>query len=360
MDENAIGLGRRTHLSNEEKVKKLVGLIVIVILVIGGIVAWNKYDLIYGSSLNSRSGDLILNIPTGTTFEELLILLQNDGLIDDLESFEWVCELKDFSAVKAGRYRLRPGMSNNGLVNKLRIGDQEAVKVQFSSARTLEQLAGRMSTSLEIDSVDLIAHFYDPGVPAKYGFNKETFRTMFLPNTYEVWWNVSAEDLVARMAKEYKAFWSDERLNKARALNLSQSEVTILASIVKAETSKKDEAPKIAGVYCNRLRINMALQADPTLIYALGDFTIKRVLDRHKQVKSPYNTYKYPGLPPGPINIPQAVYIDAVLNREKHNFLYFCAKPELDGYHNFAKTYRQHLIHAKAYQRELNQRRVYR
>lgn len=340
--------------------RKLVGLIVVVAILVGGYVAWNKYDQIYGSSLNSRSEALFLNIPTGSSFEELLTLLQDNGVVQDLESFVWVCELKEFSVAKPGRYRLNPGMSNNDLVNKLRIGDQEPVKVQFGSARTLEQMAGRISTSLELDSVDLIAHFNDPDVPAKYGFNKETFRTMFLPNTYEVWWNVNAEDMVARLAKEYKAFWNEGRMNKARALNLSQSEVTILASIVKAETSMKDEAPKIAGVYCNRLRINMALQADPTLIYALGDFTIKRVLDRHKEISSPYNTYKYPGLPPGPINIPQAVYIDAVLDREKHDFLYFCANPDFSGYHNFAKTYRQHLVYARAYQRELNKRKIYR
>lgn len=340
--------------------KKLLGLIVVVGLGIAGLIAWNKYQQIYGSNLNSRGGEVNIYVATGSSFDELLITLQDSGLIEDLESFVWVCELKDFNTAKSGRYSLMRGMPNNDLVNKLRIGDQDPVKVQFNSARTLEQLAGRMAHHIEIDSTDLIAHFNDPAVPSKYGFNKETFRTMFLPNTYEVWWNVSADDLVARMATEYKAFWTENRMNKARALNLSQSEVTILASIVKAETSMADEAPKIAGVYCNRLRINMALQADPTLIYALGDFTIKRVLDRHKAINSPYNTYKYPGLPPGPINIPQTVYIDAVLDREKHDFLYFCAKPDFSGYHNFAKSYRQHLVYAKQYQHELNKRKIYR
>lgn len=333
---------------------------VLLALVVGGLIAWNKYQQVYGVNVFSRGGESYLLIPTGSSFDDLILLLEEQNVIDDLDSFVSVCEMKDFSKVKPGRYLISNGMSNNELINKIRIGDQEAVHVQFSSARTLEQLAGRISQSLELDSLTLSNHFNDPAVASKYGFNKETFRTMFLPNTYEVWWNVSAEDLVARLAQEYKAFWTDNRIEKARALNLSQSEVTILASIVKAETSMPDEAPKIAGVYCNRLRINMALQADPTLIYAMGDFTIQRVLDRHKQINSPYNTYKYPGLPPGPINIPQTTYIDAVLNREKHDFLYFCAKPDFSGYHNFAKSYRQHLIYAKEYQRELNKRKIYR
>jgi UPF0755 protein len=197
-------------------------------------------------------------------------------------------------------------------------------------------------------------------MPEKYGFNKETFRCMFIPDTYEVYWNISGEDLIARMNREYNTFWNSGRKAKAEEIGLSQIETGILASIVQAEISHYDEAPVVAGLYLNRLRKNMFLQADPTLIYAVGDFTIRRVLNIHKQIDSPYNTYKYLGLPPGPINFPSVTSIDAVLNYQQHNYIYMCAREDFSGYHNFATNLQQHNINARRYQQALNREKLFR
>ncbi|MGB0424486.1 MAG: endolytic transglycosylase MltG, partial [Flavobacteriales bacterium] len=234
------------------------------------------------------------------------------------------------------------------------------VRVVIRGQRLPADMAGTISKQLEADSAELKALLTSEEQASKYGFNSESFRTMILPNTYEFNWNSSAEDVIARMAREYKAFWNSERIAKAQNLGLSQSEVGTLASIVKAETAKSDEAPKVAGLYLNRLEIGMALQADPTLIYAIGDFSIKRVLDKHKLVDSKYNTYKHPGLPPGPINYPETNYIDAVLNSIDHKFIYMCAKPDFSGYHDFSKTYNQHLNYARKYHQALRKNGIYR
>ena len=195
----------------------------------------------------------------------------------------------------------------------------------------------------------------------KHNFDQENRLSLFIPNKYEFYWNTSAESFVKRMAEEYKRFWNDERISKARTLGLSQSEVSILASIVQAEQlSHRSERPKIAGLYLNRLRIGMPLQSDPTIIFALKDFSIKRVLNKDKSINSPYNTYKFKGLPPGPINLPDIFSIDAVLSPEKHNFLYMCAKADFSGFHHFSTNLRQHNIYAAEYRKELNKRNVLR
>ncbi|HAZ24348.1 MAG TPA: endolytic transglycosylase MltG, partial [Algoriphagus sp.] len=193
----------------------------------------------------------------------------------------------------------------------------------------------------------------------KFDFNEETIMSMFIPNTYEVWWNTSPEALFDRMYKEYNDFWTDERKKKAAELGLNPKEVSTLASIVQAESQKKDERAKIAGVYLNRLKLNMPLQADPTLVFALGDFSLKRILNIHKETESPYNTYKYAGLPPGPINLPDINSLDAVLNYEDHDYLYFCAKEDFSGYHAFAKTLSEHNANARRYQAALNAAKIF-
>ncbi|MFM1930708.1 MAG: hypothetical protein RL226_11, partial [Bacteroidota bacterium] len=246
--------------------------------------------------------------------------------------------------------------SANELVNKLRSGDQDPVRVVIQSVRTPEELAGMVGRQLEADSTMLIRAFQDQKLADSLGFNEHTFRTMFIPNTYEFWWNTDAQQFVRRMAEEYRKVWNDDRKEKAAQLGLSASEVVTLASIVHAETAKRDEAPKVAGLYLNRIRIGMALQADPTLIWAAGDFSIKRVLNVHKTIDSPYNTYMYPGLPPGPIRYPELNYIDAVLNADTHAYLYMCAKADFSGYHHFSSSYEQHLQYAREYQRAISNR----
>jgi UPF0755 protein len=337
------------------------GLILAVVVIVGLLIARSVYQKIFGVAYSSDAPVIELFVPTGSNFDDLVVILRESGVLADSEDFEWVADKKSFhDAVKPGRYLIENGISTNDLVNKLRAGDQDPVKMVVSEVRTVDALAGKMSAAVEIDSLTMLTYLNSEDVYLKYGFNKASFPSLFIPNSYEVWWTSSPEELTERMAAEYRKFWTDDRKAKAAGFGLSQSEVATLASIVKAETNNMDEAPTVAGVYLNRIRIGMPLQADPTLVFALGDFTIQRVLDKHKEINSPYNTYKNLGLPPGPINIPNAGYIDAVLNAPRHKYLYFCASPQMDGTHIFSKSYTEHLNNANKYQRALNQRGIYR
>lgn len=348
----------------KRKKKKRIQLGLLLFLMAFGValfLVYRYYQKIYQPVVQLGQAKGYYYIQSDWGFDALVQDLYQKKIIQDTVSFIWVAEQKSFTQPKAGRYQLKEGMSNNQLVNLFRSGEQLPVKLSFNSLRTMEELASRVSKQIEADSTALMQLFSNPEVARKYGFSSQTFMCMFLPNTYEFYWDTKATDFIARMAKEYKRFWNQERRSKAEALNLSQSEVSILASIVQAEQmAHVDERPKVAGLYINRIRKGMRLQSDPTLIYALGDFTIKRVLNQHKAINSPYNTYKYAGLPPGPIYLPDRSSIDAVLNYEKHDYLYMCAKADFSSYHNFSKTLRQHNIYASQYQRELNRRRIMR
>lgn len=308
------------------------------------------------------SNDGYLYIKSNTSFESLCNQLERSGLVKNINTFKWVAEKKNYTnRVLAGKYKIKNGMNNNDLVNLLRSGKQEPIKVRFQNIRTLEELAGKVSKEIEADSADIIHLVKNSDFINKYGFNQLEVISMFIPNTYEFYWNTSAEEFFKRMAKEYKAFWNDSRKSKAKKLNLSQTEVTTLASIVQAEqTIRPDERPKVAGLYINRLRKKMRLESDPTVIYAKGDFSIKRVLNEDRKVESAYNTYKNYGLPPGPINIPDISSIDAVLNFENHDYIFMCAKEDFSGYHNFSRTNAEHNIFARRYRNELNKRKIYR
>jgi UPF0755 protein len=262
--------------------------------------------------------------------------------------------------VNPGRYEILPGMSNNQIVDMLRSGKQKPLNVTFNNIRTTSQLAGVIARQLEADSLSLIGLLKNHGFVGKYGFNAETIHCMFIPNTYQFFWNTTAEGFFERMNREYKVFWNESRTRSAQKQKLSPAEVSILASIVEKETNKSDEKPRIAGVYLNRLRDNWLLQADPTLVYASGDFGLRRVLNIHKEIESPYNTYKKAGLPPGPICIPSINSIDAVLNAENHDYYFFVARPDDSGYHNFSKSLRQHNEFVHQYRRKQNDRSKYR
>ncbi len=249
-------------------------------------------------------------------------------------------------------------MSNSDIVNMLRLGKQDPVKLEFNSIRTVAQLAGAIGQQLEVDSIAFLALFNDRAYLESKGFTTENAISVFIPNTYSVNWNINAKSLFERMCKEYDKFWNSSRKSLAKSIDLSPTEVSTLASIVEQETAKNDEKPVVAGVYLNRLRKDMLLEADPTLIFAAGDFSIHRVLNVHKEINSPYNTYMYKGLPPGPICVPSPASIDAVLHYKKHNYLYFCAKETLDGYHNFAENYKEHLSNAKRYQAALDRMKI--
>lgn len=324
-------------------------------------VAWRYYGRVFGHGPRFAEGARIVLVPTGADQEQLMDSLRAHGLLGDERLFRAVAERKRLPArIRPGRYRIPSGMSLNALVNKLRAGEQDPVRVTFTNIRTLAQLAGQVSRYIEPDSAAMIQALREPAMLERLGLRSETAISLFIPDTYEFWWTTTPAQFIARMAREHARFWGRERKAKAEALGLSTEEVATLASIVQAETAKPDEAPTVAGVYLNRLRIGMPLQADPTLKFALGMDSISRVLDADKLVDSPYNTYTHAGLPPGPISMPEPRYIDAVLNAPRHDYLYFCARETLDGYSNFARTYEQHLVNARRYQRALNERGIYR
>ncbi|MFQ5335309.1 MAG: endolytic transglycosylase MltG [Flavobacteriales bacterium] len=334
----------------------------IVILISAAFFARHFYKVIYQPNVViSGKKSAFFYIPTGSDAHDVANLLYEGNYILNRNSFEWLMQKKNyFNHVHPGRYKLKNGMSNNELINMLRSGQQLPLRITLHNFRFKEALAGKVGALLEADSASIIALLTDAAFAGRYGFNTESIMTMFIPDTYEFLWNTSAEEFLQRIAEEYKKFWTEKRLRQARALGLQQSEVSILAGIVQKETAHADEMPVVAGVYLNRLKKGMLLQADPTVVFAVGDFSIRRVLNVHKEVDSPYNTYKYSGLPPGPICMATKTAIDAVLNAGKHHYLYFCAKEDFSGYHNFAKTYAQHRINARKYQAALNKRRIYR
>jgi UPF0755 protein len=302
----------------------------------------------------------LLEIPSNSVYKNVVDELYEERVINDALSFSFVAKILGYQeAVKPGLYQIEPKMNNLQLVRMLRSGQQTPVRVTFNTVRTQEELAEKISVNLEVSKEQVLELLQDSVYIRKFGFEEETVMSLFIPNTYEFWWNTSAEELFERMHKEYQSFWTEARSQKAQDLGLSKEEVSTLASIVQAESQKSDERPRIAGVYLNRLRIGMPLQADPTLVFAAGDFTIKRLTAKQMAIDSPYNTYKYAGLPPGPINLPDINSLDAVLNYEKHSYLYFCAKEDFSGYHSFALSYDEHLSNARRYQRALNAANIY-
>jgi len=340
--------------------KKVIIITFTLITIILASIAYSYYNKIYKENVRIDLKDEFVYIPTGSTFDDVVRILTKEHILNDIASFEWLAEIKKYNQnVKPGRYRIRKGMNNNELINLLRSGKQEPVKLSIRGFRNYQVLAGYVSHKLEADSNSICELFEDEMLAQQYGFNEHNFLCIIIPNTYEFYWNTSATEFIERMAKEYKTFWNDERKNKAQQIGLSQTEVAILASIVQLETNKIDEMPDIAGVYINRLKKGMLLQADPTVIYAVGDYSIRRVKQEHLTYDSPYNTYIYKGLPPGPICIAYPHAIDAVLNYKMHNFLYFCAREDFSGYHVFAKTLEEHLNNARKYQSELNKKKIY-
>jgi len=301
----------------------------------------------------------IVYVPTGANIEQVCDTLRKYGLVAHPKLFYFVSKQKNYK-VKPGRYVFTKPISLNNLINILRLGNQSPVLVRFNSGIVnVEKLAEKLTKNLEITADSLLVLLRDKTFLKELGFDENTILAMFIPNTYELYWNTSAKDLILRMKREYLKFWNGERDRKAKLIGLSRVEVSTLASIVCKETLKNDEKPLIAGVYLNRLKLGMPLQADPTVIFANKAWTAQRVTKKMLQIDSPYNTYKYVGLPPGPICIPDIASIDAVLNYKKHNFLYFCAKEDFSGYHNFASSYSEHLINAKKYQRALNKLKIY-
>ena len=355
-----------TKLPKEKKTKtkgksKLVVWLVLVILLIFALAFgyWVFHTVMSPNVATSDGKETVIYIPTGSTYEDVTTILSEANILINPKSFNWVAKKKGYpDNIRPGSYTIANGINNNRLVNMLRGGLQSPVNVTFNNLRDVDQLAGRISKQIEADSSSIANLLHNEEYIGQLGFNSRTIPALFLPDTYEFYWNTDAEGFVYRMFQEYNKFWTDERRQQAADKGLTPIQVSTLASIVNKETNMSDEMPRVAGVYLNRLKNNWLLQADPTLIFAWNDYSIHRVLDYHKQIESPYNTYKYVGLPPGPICIPSIAAVKAVLNAEDHHYFYFCAKEDFSGYHNFAKTLSEHNRNAAKYQQALNQRGI--
>ncbi|PSL46452.1 UPF0755 protein [Chitinophaga niastensis] len=331
------------------------------ILVIAGCLAAGALVYIsyrvFGPNTKAFGDTKYFYVRTNSTYDNVLDGLEEQGIVRNRNSFNWVAkELSYPSRVKAGRYKIVRGMSNFDIVKLLRSGKQSPVDLVINKLRTKDDFVRKICTSLEADSTVLRSLMQDPVYLRQFGLDTNTVMCTVVPNTYEFYWNTGAEAVFKKLEKAREEFWTPERKEKAKALGLTPNEVTILGSIVEEESNKNDEKPLIASVYLNRYRKNMLLQADPTVKFALQNFGLKRILKAHTQFDSPYNTYQYAGLPPGPICTPSVKTLNAVLNTPETDYLYFCARSDFSGYHAFAATYAEHLVNAKLYQAELNKR----
>lgn len=343
------------------KLKKgtLIGIILFLILVVTAAIILPKLYTKFIKANANVTQKTYLYIPTGASFNQVKDSIAKHNLLIDSNSFYSLATDRAYqNKIKSGKYPFKKGMNNREILNMLIAGNQEAVNISFRNVRLKNNLAAMVSKKLEFDSTALVALLDSTEFLKSYGFNSDNIYTMFIPNSYEMYWNITAQDFFTRMNKEYQKFWDSTRLKKASDLKLTPQEVTILASIVDSEALLDKEMPTIAGLYLNRLNNGIKLEADPTVIFANNDFTIRRVLNKHLSKDSPYNTYKNLGLPPGPITMPSINAIDAVLSPAKHNYIYMCAKEDFSGYHNFSASLAEHLANARKFQNALNQRNI--
>jgi UPF0755 protein len=339
--------------------KRMLSLVVYVGVIVGIMIAYTTWKTVLKPIDVSKEGITVL-LPEGIDYEGVKDTLRAHKLLVNESAFDLLSKRKKYeSNIKPGRYIVTDGMSYNDIMNLLRAGNQTPVELTFNNIRTIPDLAGRLGKQLEIDSTEIVSFLEDESNYKVDGFNKDDIISIFIPDTYEVYWTITVKDLYKRMLAEFNKYWNASRTAKAKEKGLTPVDVSILASIIDDEVNKPDEKPVIAGVYLNRLRLNMPLQACPTIKFALNDFTIRRVLNEHLTVDSPYNTYKHTGLPPGPVRCPTKEGIEAVLNAQKHDYLYFVAKYDFSGYHHFSKTLREHNNYANKYQSELDKRKIF-
>ncbi|WP_101689558.1 endolytic transglycosylase MltG [Dysgonomonas massiliensis] len=303
--------------------------------------------------------EISIQIDSTKDYDKLLADLKEKAKVESVDNFDLVAGLMQYKDnLRTGNYVIKPDMNIVDVIRNLRSGAQTPVRITFNNIRTKDDLCERLAEQLMITADDLKRKLNDENFCESLGFTTQTIVAMFIPNTYEFYWDISLDKFLSRMNKEYVKFWTDDRKSKAAAIGLTPVEVSTLAAIVEEECTYSDEYPIVAGLYLNRLKKGQKLQADPTVKFAVGDFSLKRILYAHLEVDSPYNTYKYEGLPPGPIRVPSIKGIDGVLNYTKHDYLYMCAKEDFSGYHNFAKTLAQHNINAAKYRAELNRRGI--
>lgn len=336
--------------------KFIIALVVIIIVALAGTGVF-YYLRYFGPNVTDKQEYLYIH--TGATYQNVYDSIRTKEIVKDTTTFNWAAQNMNYTTrVKPGRYHLHAGMSNRRLINMLASGTQEPVTVSFHNLRLKTQFAGFVSKKIEPDSLAILRLLDSAQYVQKFGFTTEDVYTMFLPNSYQMYWNTSPEKFFNRMYANYEKFWTPARKQQAAAINLTPVQVSILASIVDAEALHDDEMPRIAGLYLNRLNKGMKLQADPTVIFATGDFTIKRVLNKYLVNPSPYNTYQHTGLPPGPVMMPSVAAVKAVLNHETHNYLYMCAKEDFSGYHNYATNEADHRANARRFQQALDARNI--
>jgi UPF0755 protein len=340
--------------------RKILIVSIVVVTILLSSFTFYFYQVVYAPNFLVEKESRAVIIPFGSSFEDVQKIIYDQGFVNEPVAFGLLAKLMKYNRlVKPGKFLIEKNSSNLEVIRKLRSGDQVPVRVTFNNSRLIEDVAEKITINIGLNASEFLEYIKDSSTAARYDFDAETFRCMFIPNTYEVYWTITRKELVDRLYKEYQLFWNEQRKAKAKEIDLAPVEVSILASIVQAEVSHHDESPVVAGLYLNRLKRSMPLQADPTLVYAAGDFTIQRVLNVHKEIESPYNTYKHAGLPPGPINFPSIISIDAVLNHQENNYLYMCAREDFSGYHNFSSSLRQHNINARKYQQALNKAKLY-
>jgi UPF0755 protein len=338
-------------------VKKFIIALAVLFVIALGITCFIYYLDYFGPNVTANQDYLYIH--TGATYDDVYKTIRDEKIVKDSTTFNWAAgNMKYAGRVKAGKYRLHAGMSNRRLINMLASGAQEPVTLSFHTMRLKQQFAGFVGKKLEPDSAAIINLLDSADFVKQYGFTTDDVYAVFIPNTYQFYWNTSPEKFFKRMYANYQKFWTPERKQQAADINLSPVQVSILASIVDAEALHDDEMPTIAGLYLNRLKIGMKLESDPTIIFAKNDFTIHRVLNRDLSVNSPYNTYVHTGLPPGPVMMPSVNALNSVLNYRKSGFLYMCAKADFSGYHAFATNVADHNINAQKFREALNKRHI--
>lgn len=323
------------------------------------IVAISIYYIFFASIFQINKSAYVY-IDSNDTADSIIAKVEHAGKPSSMKSFKWLMARTNKGKVMfTGRYVIKPSDGSFITYRRITKGQQSPLKFSINDIRTTGQLASKIGNQLMMDSTEIATRLNDSLLCKELGFTKETIVCLFIPNTYELYWNISTSDLLKKMKKEYNSFWTDERLNKAKSIGFTPAQVCTIASIVEEETNSISERAMVAGLYINRLHKGMKLQADPTVKFALQDFTLKRITGTHLRSESPYNTYKFLGLPPGPIRIPSIKSVDAVLNYVRHDYVYMCAKEDFSGTHNFAATWEQHRENAKKYQNELNKRKIF-
>lgn len=330
-----------------------------IMLLIGATCAGAAYYYLFAPQFHPRK-TVYVYIDRDDTADSVYNKVRQEGKPGSLAGFRWMAKYKEYERhIHTGRYAIHQGEDIYHVFSRLYRGYQEPINLTIGSVRTMDRLARNVGRQLMIDSAEIAQNMNDSLFQQQLGYTKETMPSLFIPDTYQVYWDMSVEDFFDRMKKEHERFWNKDRLAKASAIGMTPIEVCTLASIVEEETNNTQEKPMVAGLYINRLHIGMPLQADPTIKFALQDFGLRRITNAHLNADSPYNTYRNTGLPPGPIRIPSTTGLDAVLNYSKHNYIYMCAKEDLSGTHNFASNYTEHMKNARKYWNALNERKIF-